>query len=125
MRSNNLENLAQPPAALLVPSPSTALRSGVRTRVEFTGLLRPEIDSANGRETKGRKAAFLIATRTYSRGNLTHRKNRLIRFSNRHKIHLSQPGFSAHGSQSPDRQPGRPLLIANRGRGELTNVATR
>jgi hypothetical protein len=32
---------------------------------------------------------FLIATRAYSREELTHRKHRLIRFSNRNKIHFT------------------------------------
>ena len=34
------------------------------------------------------KRPFLIATRAYSREKLIHRKHRLIRFSNRHKIHF-------------------------------------
>ena len=80
-----------------------------------------------------RHRPFLIATRAYSRKKLTRRKQKMIRFSNRYKIHFSRPEFLQHGSQTELRissfelrisLPGRPMLIANRGRPELTNVST-
>ncbi len=40
------------------------------------------------RRERAENPPFLIATRTYSPEKLTRRKNRVIRFSNRHKIHF-------------------------------------
>ena len=120
------------PSMEFTPREAQGLRSGVGTRVESsavpesrkqlrdTGLVKcrtfiqhpgtvgPEINSAEGRDARLlRPGRFCVA--------LVARRSPLVTFAARAR---------AASSWGPRSQPRRPMLIANRGSGELTNVST-
>jgi hypothetical protein len=136
MPSSGLENPARDPSPALSHS------------TEFTPLALSKVEGseAEGNALEGRprgfcgseKAPFLIATRAYSRAELTGCKHRVVDFPNRHKIHfllLLHPGGDGVGTRMPSdecRAPGKflphlalPKLNANRGTKLLAIALTR
>ena len=93
MPTNGLENPARPRPDLPAVSPAEVeppcgRERSKSPRAKSRAQPRDRERSQKTSPERAEKPTFLIATRTYSREELTRRKHRMIRFSNRHKIHF-------------------------------------